>query len=77
MDSQAEETRSVKPRISAANYEAYRRAAELPYGQRVTLAGVKAIAVGRYEDRLVFRIKNRNTDIYPGDPRLLELELVQ
>ena len=65
----------MKPRLNPAEFQAYLRASELKYGQKVTLKGVKAVAVGQLPGRLVFRIKNRNTEIYPGDPRLLEMEL--
>ena len=67
----------MKPRISIADMNAYDKALNLPYGQRVTLKGEKAIAVGRYGNVAVFKIKNRNTEIYPGDPRLLELVVVE
>ena len=63
----------MKPHLTAQQYEAYRLASELPYGQKVTLGGVKAIAAGQLNGRLVFRIKGRNRDVLPGDPRLLEM----
>lgn len=67
----------MKPRITLADARAYQRALDLLYNQRVLLGGEKATAVGRYEDRLVFKVKGKLQNVYPGDPRLLEMVVVE